>query len=157
MKNRLDKDLRDQFATCTGVQILKVELPKQQEDKLVEVQVSEQLTQQRLFAQQAQQVNKNIEVDTSVAQAVIRDIDAKAAAEAKAVNSDAEAKIQSSLIQSKANAYQQISQITGQTAADTLTDYIYYTNMLNNKNATILVGIEDAQLGIARSQMGKGY
>lgn len=91
MKQRLDKDLRDQFAICTGVQILKIELPQQQEDKLVEVQVSEQLTQQRLFAQQAQQVNKNIEVDTSVAQAVIRDIDAKAAAEAKAVTSDADA------------------------------------------------------------------
>ena len=34
-------------------------------------------------------------------------------------------------------------------------DYIYYTNLLNNKNATILVGIEDAQLSVQRS--GKGY
>ena len=95
-------------------------------------------------------MNKNIEVDTSVAQAVIRDIDAKASAEAKAVTSNADAQIQSSLIQSKATAYQQISQITGLTAADSLTDYIYYTNLLKNKDNTLLVGIEDAQLGISR-------
>jgi len=37
MRKRLDKDLRDSFAVCTGVQIIKIELPKQQEDKLVEV------------------------------------------------------------------------------------------------------------------------
>jgi len=51
MRQRLDNDLRDSFAVCTGVQIIKIELPKQQEDKLVEVQVSEQLTNQRTFAQ----------------------------------------------------------------------------------------------------------
>lgn len=51
MKQRLDTDLRDSFAICTGVQIIKLVLPQQQENKLVEVQVSEQLTKQRTFAQ----------------------------------------------------------------------------------------------------------
>jgi len=44
MRQRLDSDLRDSFAICTGVQIIKIELPAQQENKLVEVQVSEQNT-----------------------------------------------------------------------------------------------------------------
>ena len=45
--------------------------------------------------------------------------------------------------------------ITNQTAQDTLMDYIYYTNLLNVKNATLLVGVNDAQLALGRSS-GKG-
>ena len=36
-------------------------------------------------------MNKNIEVDTSAAQAIIRNIDAQASAQAKAIYSEAEA------------------------------------------------------------------
>ena len=111
------------------------------------------MTNQRTFAQKAEAVNKNIEVDTSVSQSIIKNIEAEASARAKAITSDAEAKIQSSLIQSKATAYKTISDITGLTPADNLMDFIYYTNMLANKNATILVGIEDAQLSVMRNSL----
>jgi len=43
--------------------------------------------------------------------------------------------------------------VTGQTAADTLNDYIYYTNMLIKKNATLIVGLDTVLL----SGVGKGY
>jgi len=63
---------------------------------------------------------------------------------------------QKALIQSKATAYKAISDLTGQQPSDTLLDFIYYTNLLNSKNSTILVGIEDAQLSVLK-QSGKGY
>jgi vacuolar-type H+-ATPase subunit F/Vma7 len=101
-------------------------------------------------------VQKNIEVDTSAAQAVIKSLEAEAQADAIAITSAVEADIQDKTIRSKANAYKIISDITKQTAADTLMDYIYYTNLLNVKNATVLVGVEDAQLNMHRMS-GKGY
>ena len=45
------------------------------------------------------------------------------------------------------------SQLTGQSAGDTLMDYIYYTNLMNSRNATILVGVNKAMLTVS----GKGY
>ena len=66
-----------------------------------------------------------------------------------------EADIQDKTIRSKAEAYKVISDLTQQTAANTLMSYIYYTNLLNVRNATLLVGVEDAQLNLKTS--GKGY
>jgi hypothetical protein len=43
------------------------------------------------------------------------------------------------------------AQLTGQTAADTLMDYVYYTNLLSAKNSTVLVGVDKAVIS-----MGKG-
>ena len=67
-----------------------------------------------------------------------------------AVTSDAEAYTQDQIIRSKANAYKLVQDITGQTAKDTLMDYIYYTNLLNVRNATLLVGVNDAQLAFGK-------
>jgi len=49
-----------------------------------------------------------------------------------------------------------VSEVTKQTANDTLMDYIYYTNMLNTKNSTILVGVDRAMVNMGKSS-GKGY
>ncbi len=62
--------------------------------------------------QQADAVNKNIEVDTSAAQSIIRDIEAQAQAAAVAITSEVEADIQDKTIRSKAEAYKVISDLT---------------------------------------------
>ena len=56
-------------------------------------------------------------------------------------------------ITSQAQAYASAALLTGQTASDTLMEYIYYTNLLNNKNSTVLVGVDRAMLTLS----GKGY
>lgn len=55
-------------------------------------------------------------------------------------------------IDSQAQAYTVAAQLTGQTASDTLMDYVYYTNLLSSKNSTVLVGVDKAVIS-----MGKGY
>ena len=55
-------------------------------------------------------------------------------------------------IDAQATAFKIASQETGQTAKDTLMDYIYYTNLLATKNSTVLVGIDKAMVNV-----GKGY
>ena len=52
------------------------------------------------------------------------------------------------MINSEAETYKSVSTITGQTAADTLMDYIYYTNLLAKQNSTILVGVKNAMLNV---------
>jgi len=69
---------------------------------------------------------------------------------------EAEAYIKNLTISSQANAYSTVANLTNQTSANTLMDYIYYTNLLIVKNATILVGVDRAFLNIQASS-GKGY
>ena len=55
-------------------------------------------------------------------------------------------------IDAQAKAYKTAGELTKQTPADTLMDYIYYTNLLASKNSTVLVGIDKAMVNV-----GKGY
>ena len=57
-------------------------------------------------------------------------------------------------IESQSSAYTIAAQVTGLTAKDNLMDYIYYTNLLQGKNSTILVGVDKAVINM---QSGKGY
>ena len=91
-------------------------------------------------------------VDTSETQKQITIFQGNAQAEALKIVNEAEAFSKQVTINSQGEAYKQAAQITSQTAQDTLMDYIYYTNLLNSKNATLLIGINKAILSV-----GKGY
>jgi hypothetical protein len=92
-------------------------------------------------------------VDTSEAQQNITIYKGEATALATNLTVAAESYIRNRTIMSQATAYQTVSTLTGQTASDTLMDYIYFTNLLNTKNATVLVGVDRAILTMS----GKGY
>lgn len=51
-------------------------------------------------------------------------------------------------IDSQSKAYTVAAQVTGQTASDTLMEYIYYTNLLAAKNSTVLVGVDKAVINM---------
>ena len=82
MKKALDKELQSAFATCEGLQILKVDLPKQYEDSIVSTQVEVQKTSMRKLEQTAELVRQNISVIMSEAQQKIRVTNATGTAEA---------------------------------------------------------------------------
>ena len=52
------------------------------------------------------------------------------------------------MINSEADTYQAVRDITGMSPSDNLMDYIYYSNLLTTSNATILVGVQSAMLNL---------
>lgn len=92
-------------------------------------------------------------VDTSEAQRTITVFQGNASAEATKIQNEGEAYARQKTINSQGEAYKIAADLTGQSAADTLMDYIYFTNLLNQKNSTILVGVKKAILSVS----GKGY
>lgn len=88
-------------------------------------------------------------VDTSEAQRQITIYQGQAQAESLTISNQATGQATQISIQAQAQAYQAAAQLTGQTPSDTLMDYIYYTNLLANKNSTILVGVDKAVVNVA--------
>ncbi len=94
-------------------------------------------------------------VDTSEAQRNMTIYQGEAQAESTRITNQASGNATRIAINAQSSAYTVASQVTGQTASDTLMDYIYYTNLLGTKNSTILVGVDKAVINMASS--GKGY
>ena len=82
MKNVLSVELRTAFASCEGLQILRVDLPKPYEDSIVQTQVEVQKTSMRKFEQTAELIRQNISVIMSEAEQKIRVTNATGTAEA---------------------------------------------------------------------------
>ena len=95
---------------------------------------------------QASAINSEISVQTSNAQRQITIIEGEAAAKANTIINLAEATIKDISINSQTEAYTNVATLTGFTAGDILMDYIYYTNFQNLNNATLLIGVNDAQV-----------
>lgn len=89
-------------------------------------------------------------VDTSEAQRNITIYQGEAQAESTRIVNQAEGNATRIAIDSQAQAYTVAAQVTGQTAGDTLMDYIYYTNLLAAKNSTVLVGVDKAVINMQR-------
>lgn len=152
MRQALDRNLK--YAKCTGFQLLKVEHVNQaQEDAIIKTQLRIQDGLKLQYEQEAANITAAMTVDISEANRKITIFQGQANAEATKITNEGEAKARQRTISSQGEAYKIAADITKQTPADTLMDYIYYTNLLNNKNATILVGVNRAMLSVT----GKGY
>ena len=101
------------------------------------------------YEQDASNITAGMTVDTSQAQRLITVFQGEANAESTTLLNTAQGNSTRITIDSQAAAYKQASVLTGQTAGDTLMDYIYYTNLLMSKNSTILVGIDKAVVNMA--------
>ncbi len=89
-----------------------------------------------------------MQVDTSEAQRNITIYQGEATAESTRIVNTAQGNSTRTSINAQANAYKIASDIIGLSAQDVLMDYIYYTNLLGNKNATILVGVDKAVVNV---------
>jgi hypothetical protein len=73
-----------------------------------------------------------------------------ATAEATRIINEAEAYIKNIQVRSQSQAYKTVSDLTGQTPSDTLMDYIYYANLYNVRNATLLIGVKSALVNLQK-------
>jgi regulator of protease activity HflC (stomatin/prohibitin superfamily) len=129
------------FATCTGFQILSVDFPASNEKSLTTSQVAKQIGIQKEYEKSASNIRAGINVDNSDADRKITVLQGNATAESTRILNEAEAYIKDIQIKSQSAAYKKVAALTGQTANDTLMEYIYYANLYNVRNATLLVGV----------------
>jgi regulator of protease activity HflC (stomatin/prohibitin superfamily) len=140
------------YANCTGFQLLTIEMNDLNENAIIKTQLAIQQGFQKQYEQDASNITAKMTVDTSEAQRQITVFQGEAQAQSTFIQNEAQGNSTRMTIDAQANAYKIASQLTGQTAGDTLMDYIYYTNLLASKNSTILVGVDKAMINV-----GKGY
>jgi regulator of protease activity HflC (stomatin/prohibitin superfamily) len=142
MKNNLNKELLSAFATCEGLQILKIDLPKQYEDSIVSTQVEVQKSSMRKFEQTAELIRQNISVLQSEAEQKIRVTKAEGDAAAYKTKQFAEATANNNTINAESDIYKLVA---GKLALNSteITTYAYL-NSLIGKNAKLMVGLQNA-------------
>ena len=141
MKDKLNDELQKAFATCEGLQILKVDLPKSYEDSIVLTQVEVQKTNMRKFEQDAELIRQDINVLVSSADQSIKITNATALGEAYKIKQFATATALQNTIDTEAQVYNDAKTQIALNDKD-FSDYVYYTNLMDQKNAKILVGLQ---------------
>ena len=153
MIQNLSKELFSAYASCEGLQILKIELPKQYEDSIVQTQVEVQKSSMRKFEQTAELIRQNISVLQSEATQKIRVTKAEGDAQAYTTKQFAEATANNNTINAETKIYSLLAQQVGFNSSQ-LTTYAYLT-ALQNKGAKLLVGLQNSIISFG-NQPGNG-
>merc|ERR1712037_689176 len=144
---RMQKDLNDQlnlvFASCPSVQLLRIDLPKNYESSIVQTQVENQNIVMKGYEQKAALIRQNISVSQSDAAAKIKVTNSTAAADAYVLTQDSESKAVNRTIDNEAKVYQNIENEIGLKGED-LNQYLYLNSLKNQKNAKLLVGLQNS-------------
>lgn len=143
MRVKLNEELQNAFATCEGLQLIRIDLPKSYEDSIVSTQVEVQKTNMRKFEQQAELIRQDINVLVSQAHQEMRVTNATAQAEAYKVRQFAEAQALQMTIDTESNVYANVKSKIGLNNSE-FTDYVYFTKLFNQKTAKLLVGLQNS-------------
>ena len=127
------------------MQILKIDLPKSYEDSIVSTQVEVQKTNMRKFQQAAELIRQNISVIVSHADQQIKVISATASAEAYKAKQYATAHAINMTIDNEAKVYKKLIDEVGLKGND-LSEYLFLNSLNEQKNAKVLVGLQNAIL-----------
>ena len=150
MKNALNTELAMAYASCESLQIIKIDLPRTYEDSIVLTQVEVQKTNMRKFEQQAELIRQNISVIISQADQQIRVINSTANANAYKIKKFAQAKAINNTINAESDIYKRVMDEIGLKGPE-LTDYLYLNSLSDQKNAKLLVGLQNTILNIPAS------
>lgn len=150
MTEKLNEELTTAYATCEGIQIIRVDLPKSYEDSIVSTQVEVQYTNMRKFEQQAQLIKQNIDVIRSQANQQIRVTNATANAEAYRIKEFAKAEALTKTIDTESDVYLNARKKIGIEGQD-FTDYYYYTSLIENSNPSVLVGLQNSIINLGNN------
>ena len=143
MQEKLNEELQNAYATCEGLQLLRIDLPKSYEDSIVSTQVEVQKSNMKKFEQQATLIRQDIDVLISQAQQEIRVTNATAVAEAYKIRQYAQATALQQTIDTEASVYGDAQKQIGLKGND-FTNYVYYTKLSDQKNAHLLVGLQNS-------------
>ena len=140
MKKVLNAELHKAYTDCLNLQIIRIDLPKSYEDSIVLTQVEVQKTNMRKFEQKAELIRQDISVIVSEAQQHIKVTNATGIAEAYRIKQFAIADAMKNTIDTESNVYNNVQKKIGIKDKE-FGDYVYYTNLMEQKDAKILVGL----------------
>jgi len=152
MKSQLSVELKNAFATCEGLQILRIDMPKPYEDSIVATQVEVQKTSMRKFEQTAELIRQQIDVIRSSAEQKIRVTNATGTAEAYRIKQFATAKAINNTITMESSVYKQVQDQLGLKDAD-LTSYIFLSGVNDQKNAKLLIGLQNTIINFGNTPL----
>ena len=127
------------------MQLLRIDLPKTYEDSIVQTQVENQNIVMKQYEQQATLKRQNISVSQSNANAQVKVTNSSAAAEAYLIEQNSESQAINNTITNQANVYKNIEDRVGLTGND-LNQYLYLNSLNQQKNAKLLVGLQNSIL-----------
>ena len=154
MKDQLNIELQKVFANCTSFQLLRIDLPKTYEDSIVQTQVENQKINMREFEQQAELIRQNISVIRSDGQSQIRVTNSSGDAEAYRIKQNAQSTAINKTITNQANVYSNIEKDIG-LLGDDLNQYLYLNSLNEQKNAKLLVGMQNSILSFGNTPVKK--
>ena len=132
------------------MQLIRIDLPKTYEDSIVQTQVENQRIQMRRFEQQAELIRQDISVLRSDAQAKIRVTNSSGEAEAYKIRQNAESTAINNTISNQALVYNAIQTDIG-LKGDDLNQYLYMNTLNDQKNAKLLVGMQNSILSFGNT------
>jgi regulator of protease activity HflC (stomatin/prohibitin superfamily) len=156
----LRKNLLIAHANCTGLMLLKIDMPDTYESAIEETQVVIQQTSTQKKIMNSTLVRQEIEVLRSEANRDIAIINAQADNQATTISNNARAQILSNTITKLSQAYTQVRNTINTDQSKDLLDYIFYMNIMNldkrGGNTKLLVDVDSALVDL-QAQSGKGY
>ncbi|CDW85393.1 UNKNOWN [Stylonychia lemnae] len=159
LEKALNVKLQEAFANCTGLMLLKIDLPDSYEDAIVDTQL---VNQQRLTQEKVKSINlilAGIEVDNSVANQNISIINAEAQYNATIYSNNINAKMIKNTVTKQAEAYTQAKKDLQFDNSKNLLDFVYYLNIMNldkkKENNKLIIGVDNPRVTL--QEVGKGY
>ena len=160
MEVNLRNALFKAHANCTGLMLLKIDMPDVYEDAIVNTQVVVQDTTTQTKIMNSTLIRQDIEVLRSEAHREIAVINARADSEATYYSNNARAWVLNNTISKLGDAYKYVQTKIGLAQSQEMLDYIFYMNIMNlNKtqsNNKLLVDVDSALVDL-EGLSGKGY
>ena len=151
MHEILTKELKGAYVSCEGLQLLRIDLPKNYEDSIVATQVEVQKTNMRKFEQEAELIRQKANVLVSEATQKIQITDATAYAESTKLKQFAIAQTNENSINAETEIYTLAKTKLGLIDKD-LTNYIYYTNLMNQDKSNMskmVIGLQNSIINLS--------
>jgi len=129
-------------------------LPKTYEDSIVNTQVENQNIVMQSYIQQAQLKRQNISIAQSNAEKNIRVTNSSATAQAYEIQQQSQSQAINNTINNQAGVFENIEKEMG-LKGDDLNQYLYLNSLNNQKNAKLLVGLQNSILNFANTPVKK--
>jgi len=154
MQKDLNQQLKSVFASCSAVQLLRIDLPKTYEDSIVQTQVENQNIVMKKYEQKAEFIRQNISVARSNADAQIKVTNSSAEANAYEITQTSQSKAINNTITNQAKVYGAIEKQIG-LEGDDLNQYLYLNSLNKQKNAKLLVGLQNSIVNFGNKPIKK--
>jgi regulator of protease activity HflC (stomatin/prohibitin superfamily) len=148
MKDNLDHALAAAYARCVGLQLLKVSIPNNLEEAIIETQVETQLATTKFYERQGELIRQNINISYSLCNQNITSVTAEANAQAYYIIEYAKANAIQNFLEIYSDVYNKTRNDL-ELLDDEFIEYLYLRAAQDQPNATIVMGVTDSVIQVS--------